>query len=82
MHAFLSSTRMVTGTRKMLSPAATGYAWDSSSLLRFIQISTVGSNLSPLHLKCFMRNGRLKKYNQLGERKPMAKIGLTCIPLS
>ena len=53
-----------------------------AALLYFIQISFVGSNLPPLHLKCFMRNGSLNKYSPLGEIKPMAETGLTCIPLS
>lgn len=52
-----------------------------AALLHFMQISFVGSHLLPLALKCFVRSGRLNKYGHLGEIKPMAEIGLTCLPL-
>ena len=38
--------------------------------LHSTQLSHVGSNLPPLHLKCFTRNGRLNKYS-LGEKESL-----------
>lgn len=50
--------------------------------LHSAHLSIAGSsNPPPLRLKCFMRHGGLNKYSPLGERKPMANIGLTCTPL-
>lgn len=53
----------------------------TQAALHLTESSTVGRNLPPLRLKCFMRNGRVNKQSQLGERQSMAKIRLTCISL-